>query len=89
MTEKQNENTLNLISGVSVLIMLLKESLTRVHSQKDPRLHFGVSYALKKTKHLDYVNNKIQSRPHMQQLRTCRYVSNGSDTGPISLPADY
>ena len=26
--------------------MLLNKSLTRVHSQKDPRLHFGESYAL-------------------------------------------
>ena len=42
----KNENTVNLKSGVSVLIMLLNESLTWVHSQKDPRLHFGESYAL-------------------------------------------
>ena len=26
--------------------MLLHEGLTRVHSQKDPRLHFGESFAL-------------------------------------------
>ena len=25
--------------------MLLHEGLTRVHSQKDPRLHFGESFA--------------------------------------------
>ena len=33
--------------------MLLHESLTRVHSQKDPGLHFGESFALNKT------NNKM------------------------------
>uniref|UniRef100_A0A8D0A500 Elastin microfibril interfacer 2 n=1 Tax=Sander lucioperca TaxID=283035 RepID=A0A8D0A500_SANLU len=42
----ENENTVNLKSGVSVLNMLLNEGLTQVHSQKDPRLHFGESYAL-------------------------------------------
>ena len=36
----------NLKSGASVLIMLLNKSLTRVHSQKDPRMHFGESYTL-------------------------------------------
>ena len=45
----ENENTVNLKSGVSVLNMLLNEGLTRVHSQKDPRLHFGESQALSET----------------------------------------
>ena len=31
----------NLKSGAFVIIMLLNESLIGVHSQKDPRLHFG------------------------------------------------
>ena len=38
----------NLRSASFVVIMLLKERLTGVHSQKDPRLHFGESVTLKK-----------------------------------------
>ena len=33
-------------SGAFIVIMLSNESLTRVHSQKDPRLRFGESFAL-------------------------------------------
>ena len=36
----------NLKSASFVVIMLLNERLTRVHSHKDPRLHFGESFAL-------------------------------------------
>ena len=43
----QNKNTVNLKSGTFIVIMLLNERLTRVHSQKDSRLHFGKSFALR------------------------------------------
>ena len=42
----KNENTVNLKSGVFVLIILLNPHLTQFHSQKDPRLHFGKSFTL-------------------------------------------
>ena len=34
-------------SGTFVIVMLLNKRLTRAHSQKDPRLHFGESANLK------------------------------------------
>ena len=37
-------NTVNLNSGAFVVIMLLNERLTRVHSQKDPGLQFSESF---------------------------------------------
>ena len=40
------ENMVNLNSGDFVLIMVLNQSLTLVHSQKDTRLHFGESFSL-------------------------------------------
>ena len=43
---RKNENTVNLETASFVVIMLLYEGLTRVHSQKKPRLHFGKNYAL-------------------------------------------
>ena len=48
MSLTQNENRVNLKSGTFVVIMLLNKHLTRVHSQKDPRLHFGESFSLTK-----------------------------------------
>ena len=36
----------NLKSVSYVVIMLLHEILTNIHSQKKPRLHFGESFAL-------------------------------------------
>ena len=36
----------NLKSGTFVVIMLLNKHLTQVHSQKDPRFHFGESFTL-------------------------------------------
>ena len=36
----------NLKSASLVLIMLLHEGLTRMHSQKEPKLHFGESFTL-------------------------------------------
>ena len=44
---ENNENTVNLKIGVYIVNMLLNEHLTWVHSQKDPRLHFGESFTLK------------------------------------------
>ena len=38
---RKNENTVNLKSVSFVVIMLLHKGLTRVHSQKKPRSHFG------------------------------------------------
>ena len=43
----ENEKTVNLKSGAFVVIMLLNEHLTQVHSQKDPWLHFGKSFTLR------------------------------------------
>ena len=37
----------NLKSASFILIMLLNQSVTRVHSKKDPRLHFGESFTFK------------------------------------------
>ena len=42
----ENKNTVNLKSASFVVIMLLPEGLTRVHSQKKSRLHFGESFTL-------------------------------------------
>ena len=42
----ENENTVNLKSASLVAIMLLREGLTQVHSQKNPTLHFGESFTL-------------------------------------------
>ena len=39
--DKENKNTVNLRSASFIVIMLLREGLTRVHSLKKPRLHFG------------------------------------------------
>ena len=36
----------SLKSASFVVIMLLRKGLTRVHSQKKPRLHFGESFTL-------------------------------------------
>ena len=43
----ENENTMNLKSASFVVIMLLQEGLTHVHSPKKPRLHSGESFTLK------------------------------------------
>ena len=45
----ENKNTVNFKSGTFFVIMLLNERLTRVHSQKDPRLHFAKSFPLNKS----------------------------------------
>ena len=42
----ENENTVNLKSAYFIVIMLLHNGLTHIHSQKKPRLHFGESFAL-------------------------------------------
>ena len=42
----ENENTENLKIASFIVIMLLHEVLTQVHSQKKLRLHFGSSFAL-------------------------------------------
>ena len=39
-------NMVNLKSGSFIIIMLLHEGLTRVRSQKKPRLHFADSFTL-------------------------------------------
>ena len=43
----ENENTVDLKSDAFVVIMLLNERMTRVHSWKDPWLHFGESFTVK------------------------------------------
>ena len=40
------KNTVNLKSASFIVIMLLHEGLTQVHSQKKPRLQFGESFTL-------------------------------------------
>ena len=47
MSLPQNETTVNLKSASFIIIMLLREGLTHIHSQKKPRLHFGESFTLK------------------------------------------
>ena len=42
----ENEKTVNLKRASFVVIMLLNEGLTHLHSQKKPRLHFGKSFTL-------------------------------------------
>ena len=42
----ENENTVDLKSGVFIVIMLINKHLTWVHSQKDPRLHSGERFTL-------------------------------------------
>ena len=44
MSLTQTRNTVNLKSASFIVIML--SGLTQVHSQKNPRLHFGKSLAL-------------------------------------------
>ena len=41
------ENMVNLKSASFIIIMLLHEGLSWVHSQKKPRLHFDKSFALR------------------------------------------
>ena len=41
-----NENTVNLKSASFIVIMLLDEGLTHIHSQIKPRLHFDESFTL-------------------------------------------
>ena len=50
--------------------MLLNESLTRVHSQKDPRLHFGESYALT-TVVYDCMDREAANELQLSELRPC------------------
>ena len=45
-TVTAHENTVNLKSAFSVIIMLLHKGLTHNHSQIKPRLHFGESFTL-------------------------------------------
>ena len=49
----------NLKSGAFVVIMLKNERLTRVRSQKDPRLHFGESFTLKRLSGEDTADSKL------------------------------
>ena len=44
---RKNENMINLKSASLVVIMLLHEGLTHIHSQLKPRLLFGESFTLK------------------------------------------
>ena len=46
MSLPENETTVNLKSAPFVLIMLLHEGLTHIHSQKKLWSHFGESFAL-------------------------------------------
>ena len=46
MSMPENETTVNLKSASFVVIMLLHEGLTHIHSHKKPRLHFGEGFAL-------------------------------------------
>ena len=46
MSLSENENKVNLKSASFIVIMLLYESLTHIHSQKKPRLHFCQSFTL-------------------------------------------
>ena len=68
----ENENMVNLKSATFILITLLYEGLTRVHSQKKPRLHFGESFTL-----TSYLTN-----------RTFQVTSNGSLIHPWFLETD-
>ena len=47
MSLPENETTVNLKSASLVVIMLLHEGLTHIHSQLKPRLLFGESFTLK------------------------------------------
>ena len=42
----ENENTVNLKSATFIIIMVLHEGVTRVHSQTKPQLYFGESFTL-------------------------------------------
>ena len=46
MTSPENKTTVNLKSDSFVVIILLHEGLTHIHSQIKPRLHFGESFTL-------------------------------------------
>ena len=46
ITLPKNETTVNLKSASFVVIMLLHEGLTHMHSQINPRLLFGESFIL-------------------------------------------
>ena len=52
MSLPKNETTVNLKSASFVIIMRLHEGLTNIYSQKEPRFHFGKSFALTWTPHL-------------------------------------
>ena len=49
----------NIKSASFVIIMLLYEGLTQVHSQKKPRLHFGESFTLSITAIAENDRNKL------------------------------
>ena len=89
MSLTQYENMVNLKSDTFVVIMLLNESLTRVHSQKKPRLHFGESFALNhrwltlKFVFVVMVSGKgCQANDHSLRLcfNICKFGTRGQDT---------
>ena len=53
----ENENTVNLKSASFIVIMLLHEGLTHIHSQKKPKLNFGESFTLSYEEHAKIVKH--------------------------------